>query len=141
MATYEFTYPSTREANELMLDDLGRCLAEGQVSESLKNAVSICVSEAFTNAVVHGNREDAAKTVTVRFHVNENQVVADIVDQGSGGKRRIGSRKPAAVQDEGGRGIDLIRHFADACYFEETKSGALRVTIRFLKNDKKEYTT
>jgi anti-sigma regulatory factor (Ser/Thr protein kinase) len=141
MASYSFTYPSTREANELVLDDLRRCLEAGHVEGHLFNSISICVSEAFTNAAVHGNCENPLKTVVVRFEVNENQVIADIVDQGSGGMSRIGNRKPATVQDEGGRGIDLIRHFADDCHFAETESGGLRVTIHFQRMGKKEYTT
>jgi serine/threonine-protein kinase RsbW len=140
MASYEFTYPSSREINDLLLDDLRRCLEEGQVHGHLFNAISICVSEAFTNAAVHGNREDQSKSIIVRFEVNENQVIADIIDQGSGGLRRIGIRKPAGVQDEGGRGIDLIRHFADDCSFAETESGGLHVTIHFHRHGKKEYT-
>lgn len=141
MASYLFTYPSRREANETALDDLGRCLDEGKVEGALRHAISLCVSEAFTNAIVHGNGENPAKMVSLRIEVNERQVIADIIDQGSGGMRRIGSKKPAAVQDEGGRGIDLIRHFADACDFAETESGALQVTIHFQRSDKKEYTT
>ena len=141
MANYRFTYPSSREANDIALDDLDRCLDSEHVEGALRHAISLCVSEAFTNAAVHGNAENQAKKVSLGIEVNERQVIADITDEGSGGMRRIGSKKPAAVQDEGGRGIDLIRHFADACFFEETESGALRVTIHFQRSDKKEYTT
>ncbi len=141
MANYEFTYPSSRQANDIALDDLDRCLDAEHVEGAIRHAISLCVSEAFTNAVVHGNTESPTKKVLLTIEVNEREVIADITDQGSGGMRRISSKKPAAVQDEGGRGIDLIRHFADACYFKETESGALRVSIHFQRSDKKEYTT
>ena len=57
-----------------------------------------------------------------------------IVDQGMGGLKRIESRRPSRELDEGGRGVDLIRHYADSCQFKETDDGGLQVTICFLKS-------
>lgn len=141
MNSLVFTYPSTREANNQVLDDLKRCLSECGVEGHLIYILSLTVSEAFTNAVVHAHREDRSKVVTLQLQVNEDQIIADIIDQGSGGLRQIESKRPSTTLDEGGRGIDLIRHFADDCYFAETKDGGLKVTIRFHRMRQNEHIT
>ena len=140
MPSYTFKYPSTREANDRMLDDLKRGLLEGQIEPDLINGISLTVSEAFTNAVIHGNREDRTKTVTLHLQVNEDEIVADIIDEGNGGLGRIEARRPSTPYDEGGRGVDLIRHFADTCRFSESAGGGLQVTVRFTRTRKDEYT-
>jgi anti-sigma regulatory factor (Ser/Thr protein kinase) len=129
MAQFKTTYPSTREMADLVLDDLLQFLSELSVEEDLVRALTLAVSEAFTNAALHGNQERPDKTVEVYVRVNETQVVADIVDQGKGGLKQVESKKPSSSMDEGGRGIDLIRHFADSSYFTETDDGGLKVSI------------
>jgi anti-sigma regulatory factor (Ser/Thr protein kinase) len=130
--SYLFKYSSTGEAHDRVLDDLFRCLAECGIDRNLHHAISVAVSEAFTNAVVHGNQENSDKFVILRLEVNDRQITADIIDQGMGGLKRVESRRPSSEFDEGGRGVDLIRHYADACRFKETEDGGLQVTICFL---------
>jgi len=137
--SYLFKYPSTGESHDLMLDDLFRSLNECKIDGSLQHAISVAVSEAFTNAVVHGNCEDSTKLVILRLEVNDQGITADIVDRGMGGLKQIDSRRPSGQLDEGGRGVDLIRHYADSCQFKETDDGGLQVTICFLNQGKHKY--
>jgi len=141
MTSLVLTYPSAREANNQVLDDLKRFLSECGVERNLVYGLSLTVSEAFTNAVIHAHHEDRSKVVTLQLQVNEDQVIADIIDQGNGGVERIESKRPSTALDEGGRGIDLIRHFADDCSFTETADGGLKVSIRFLRMKENEHTT
>ena len=136
MPSFLFQYPSIIEANDRMLDDLFRSLSACGLDGARRNAISVAVSEAFTNAVIHGNRQDAGKLVTLRLEVNDRQITADIIDQGVGGLKRVESRRPSGDFDEGGRGVDLIRHYADSCQFGETADGGLQVTLCFLKSGK-----
>jgi len=129
MTGFRFIYPSDREAADRVLNDLLRFMSDCSVEEDVVRALSHAVSEAFTNAVIHGNCENPSKTVEVHLQVMDSQVAADIVDQGKGGVKRIESRKSSTVLDEGGRGIDLIRHYTSSCSFTETSNGGLRVSI------------
>jgi len=122
-----------------VLDDLLRVLAECSIEADLVQGISLVVSEAFTNAAVHGNREQPDKNVHIILHVRENEVVVDIIDHGEGGIELINGKKPSATMDEGGRGVDLIRHYADTSHFTETEDGGLRVSIVF--NRAKQKTT
>ena len=131
MTDFRFTYPSRCEIADQVLDDLLHVLAEYSVEEDLVRGLSLAVSEAFTNAAIHGNQEQPDKSVHVVLHVMEGKIVADIVDHGRGGVERIGARRPSTAMDEGGRGIDLIRYYADSSRFTETKDGGLKVSIVF----------
>lgn len=91
-------------------------------------------SEAFTNALVHGNDSNPSKQVTIRLAVNENHLSADIIDEGAGGLARLRSRRPRGLLAEGGRGIDLIERFVDSVEYAEEPHGGLRVSLTMARN-------
>ncbi len=133
MTDFQFTYPSLPEMADQALDDLLQVLDKCSIEKELIQGLSLTVSEAFTNAAVHGNRGHPDRKVQMILHVRENEVVADIVDHGKGGIEQISARKPATEMDEGGRGVDLIRHYADSSHFAETEDGGLKVSIVFTR--------
>ncbi|MBU0982645.1 MAG: ATP-binding protein [candidate division Zixibacteria bacterium] len=126
---FEQTYPSTLEAADLMLEDLGRFLAANDVMPRNAHLMTLMVSEAFTNAYLHGNQKDPDKRIIVQVRVNESEITADIIDQGKGGLKRIMSKKPAPLLAESGRGIDFIRHFSSSATFSEHEDGGMHVAI------------
>ena len=123
-----------------MLDQLEEVLARHEVDISVTRGISLAVSEAFTNALLHGNKADPGKEVILSLEVNESEVTADIIDQGSGGEERIRGKQPAKPMDEGGRGIDLIRHYAASLKIREHANGGLQVTIVFSRQSKQRVT-
>ena len=113
-----------------MLDDLDQILADNGVEPRTAQSFRLAVSEAFTNALIHGNRKDSSKTVKIGLKLNEHEIVADIIDEGQGGLGRVSNRDPIELLAETGRGIDLIKHFATVAEFREDDAGGLVVTIR-----------
>ena len=136
MSKREFKYPSTPESVGVMLDDVTAFLGAAEVAPGLTRRMLLAVSEAFTNAMVHGNRLRSHELIKIRLEVNETDIVADIVDTGKGGLDRIKNKKPATPDSESGRGIDLIRHFASSAHFSEGSEGGLRVTMTFSRENK-----
>ena len=130
MAEYHFVYPSTLEAEELLLDDLIAALRDCGVEKGTGHRFQQAISEAFTNALEHGNKMDEKKLVTVNLVVNEMEILADIIDEGEGGLAAIRRKQPPDILAEGGRGIDLIRMYIDEAVFSENESGGLKVTLR-----------
>jgi serine/threonine-protein kinase RsbW len=130
MPRYIFTYPSIGESETRMLDELEGVLRKHQVDLVTAHQFKLAISEAFTNALVHGNCRNANKIITVELQVNESRLRADITDQGSGGLQRIERRKPPDPFSENGRGVDLIRHYATDVEFRESDSGGVVVSIR-----------
>lgn len=117
-----------------MLDDFEAALNEAGVPREDCRGFLLAVSEAFNNAMVHGNGSDPSKQVTVRLDVKETAITADILDEGQGGLARLRARKPRGLLAEGGRGIDLIGHFADSVEYSQQDNGGLKVTIRIARH-------
>jgi serine/threonine-protein kinase RsbW len=105
------------------------------VSEELAFGIEMALREAVTNAMVHGNQEDEAKSVEVVFNCHDNELEFEVRDQGEG-------FDPAKVPDPtnaenllktSGRGIFLMRTFMDEVEWLNRPEGgtSVRMTKRF----------
>jgi anti-sigma regulatory factor (Ser/Thr protein kinase) len=130
MVRYQYQYKSVLASEEKMLDDLGLALSEPEIPAAIKHGFTLAVCEAFTNALLHGNKSNPSKVINVVLEVNESAIGADITDEGTGGLKSIANRKDRGLLAEGGRGIALIEHYADNVTFEENATGGLKVSIR-----------
>lgn len=93
--------------------------------------ILVTLTEAVTNAVVHGNRCDCSKTVSISLRRQKDDLAISVSDQGPG-------FDPSEVPDPtvdteriemcGGRGIFLMRRLSDDCRF---KRGGRTVEMRF----------
>ena len=118
--------------------------AAGAVTDFLRNCgateeasfgVEMAVREAVTNAVVHGNQEDEAKSVEVIFNCQGNELEIEVRDQGPGfdPKDVPDPTDPANLMKTSGRGIFLMRTFMDDIQWNARPEGgtAVRMTKRF----------
>jgi len=131
MVHFERQYQSVPESEEVMLDDLKKVLVSAAVRDPLRFRFMLAVSEAFTNALVHGNGKDPSKRVFLVVDINSERLLADVSDEGKRGLEAIPGRRPADLLAENGRGIPLIRHYAQEVKFAETGTGGLKVCLRF----------
>ncbi len=141
MARYAFAYASVPESEGRMMDELTAAVEREGLSAGLRQAVLVAVSEAFTNALTHGNRYDPLKRIWIELSVNDSQVIADIKDQGHGGLAGIDHQQPPDQLSESGRGMGLIRHYSDRVELMETSSGGLHVHIEFDRKNEKVIST
>jgi serine/threonine-protein kinase RsbW len=90
----------------------------------------LTVSEAATNGVIHGNKLDASKTVTLTAYRDGNTLIVETVDQGEG-------FDPDAVPDplaeenllkSSGRGVFLMEEYADEVSYSD---GGSKLTLHF----------
>jgi serine/threonine-protein kinase RsbW len=95
--------------------------AAGYTSEDLF-ALRLALEEAVSNAIVHGNRRDPTKRVTVSYRVSPNHVVATVQDEGQGFDP-LGIPDPRLsenLDNTSGRGILLMRHYTNWVRFNRT---------------------
>ncbi|KJS82512.1 MAG: hypothetical protein JM58_14915 [Peptococcaceae bacterium BICA1-8] len=83
--------------------------------------IELIISEAVSNAFIHGNQKDISKPIYVRYKNNGNQIVLEIEDCGPGYSNVI---IPKGISDddllkEGGRGLFLISCCCDEIVFIE----------------------
>jgi serine/threonine-protein kinase RsbW len=87
--------------------------------EEAQNAITISVIEAGTNAIHHGNREDASIPTEVLFRSENGALVILIRDQGAGfDLAKV--KDPLDTQNllsESGRGVFILKSFMDEVDF------------------------
>jgi len=83
--------------------------------------VLIAMTEAVNNAIVHGNKLDLAKSVSVSCAVQEKNLVFRVADEGPGFDydNLPDPTAPENIEKPHGRGVFLMRHLADDCAFED----------------------
>ncbi len=92
----------------------------------------ISVTEAVNNAIMHGNKFDPNKTVTVVLAATEDFVEIEIQDEGSGFNPDLveDPRKPENLLKSNGRGIFIIKTLLDDVTFEKNEIGT-KVSMKF----------
>lgn len=93
-----------------------RLADEGLVQGPGRMKVELCLDEAITNAVVHGNRSDFAKTVTVSLFRESGTWGVLIEDQGKGfsvSDLPQDRTSDELVWEENGRGLPLLALYMD----------------------------
>jgi serine/threonine-protein kinase RsbW len=97
--------------------------------------IAMAVREAAVNAVLHGNRYDPAKRLTISFETTPDALTVAVRDEGSG-------LDPAALPDplapenllkQSGRGIFLIRAFMDEVRFSALSPGTEITMVKFMR--------
>lgn len=90
------------------------------------NAV-VVFTEAVNNAMHHGNKRDASKTVEVDGRVEGTMLVLTIKDEGDGFNEAElpDPLHPDNLLREGGRGVFLIKAFSESVEFRNTDSGTV----------------
>jgi len=87
--------------------------------------ISMVAREAAVNAVLHGNKKDPAKHVTVSFELTDTDLKITVADEGAG-------LDPDAIPDPlaqenllrpSGRGVFLMRAYMDEVHFRQLTPG------------------
>ena len=115
-----WTIPSTNAEAAQVLQEILDASAEFDYKQE-SFAVRLALDEALVNAVKHGNKNDASKTVYVECSIDENEIVVQIEDQGPGFIPE-GLPDPTAEENLGrpnGRGVMLMRAYMTEVDFNE----------------------
>jgi serine/threonine-protein kinase RsbW len=99
--------------------------------EGDQHKIEMAVHESMINAIWHGNKNDATKSVWLRFEIFRDRLEIRIRDQGNGFDPS-GLANPLADENllkVSGRGIFLIRTFMDEFRVEHIAGSGTEVTL------------
>ena len=87
------------------------------VTLNLVNEVKTIVSEAVTNAIVHGYNSDNSKEVTLKMFLKENELIIEIEDKGIGIADINKAKEPLyttrLTEERAGLGFTIMEIFSD----------------------------
>jgi serine/threonine-protein kinase RsbW len=95
------------------------------VSEEKMAGLLLSITEATTNAIIHGNKCDESKIVTIDVRKENDKVVIKVKDQGKGFEpdRVPDPTEPENLLKDSGRGIYLMRVYMDDVRYNITPEG------------------
>ncbi len=95
-----------------------------QLGPDLHGNILISLTEAVTNAIIHGNKKDAEKSVVIEFNKRGNKIAIQVSDEGSGFDYRSlpDPTKPENISKIGGRGVFLMCQLTDRISFYDNGS-------------------
>ena|SRR5665648_235237 len=104
---------------ENMVDTLSKRLG---VSDDVYGKILVSTVEAVNNAIIHGNKGDVNKSVTVVISADGNILGVSVTDQGKGFEydQIPDPTKPENIENLNGRGVFLMRNLADRLEFNES---------------------
>ena len=128
----QFSLPSDPNQVEKVQPFVDEVAQRYSLSSDTQGNILVSLTEAVTNAMLHGNRGDCSKKVSISLHRHKDSLEVRVSDQGAG-------FDPAAVPDPtsdecievcGGRGLYLMRQLSDECRFMQNgRTVAMRFNI------------
>jgi serine/threonine-protein kinase RsbW len=95
--------------------------------------VPVALSEALSNAILRGNREDRSKRVHIRATVASHTLIFEVRDEGPGFNLEASTRDPEKqnlLEREDGRGIFLMRSLMDSVEQYNDHGNVVRMTLQ-----------
>ena len=94
--------------------------------------VPVALTEALSNAILYGNREDRSKSVRFRARLDERCIVFEVGDEGAGFDLELCTVDPTLsenVEREDGRGLYLMRCLMDRVERYSDGGNVVRLTL------------
>lgn len=131
LETSDLKFPSRIEAVAEAAAAVSDFMNHLGISEEVAFGVDMAVREAITNAVVHGNKLDAAKVVELRLRNTPEAFEITVHDQGTGFNPNDvpDPTKEENILKASGRGIFFMRNFMDEVDWSIGPNGGTNVRM------------
>lgn len=95
-----------------------------QIKPDVYGNILITLTEAVTNAIIHGNSNDETKIVIVKMKKHKNHLAFQISDEGRGFDydNLPDPTAPENLLKLGGRGVFLMKQLSDDVFFHDNGS-------------------
>tara|TARA_Y100001934_G_scaffold94419_1_gene116525 strand:+ start:1114 stop:1521 length:408 start_codon:yes stop_codon:yes gene_type:complete len=127
----DLTFPSDRSNITLVETFIEEVFKDLKIKDEYYGNILVAVTEAVTNAIIHGNDSNNTKMVTINVDTpKENTLVFTIEDEGFGFNPEDvpDPTSPENIEKPHGRGIFLMKHLSDKVRFNKNGSS---VSVEF----------
>jgi len=114
---------------ETLVDTLSKKLG---IPDEVYGKILISTVEAVNNAILHGNKGETSKLVTVNFTADGNMFDVTVTDQGEGFKYDTlpDPTDPSNIENLHGRGVFIMRSLADNIEYNEA-GNEVKMSFRY----------
>lgn len=116
--------PSKIENLRIVEKAVDEISAEYNLSSEIYGNVLIATIEAANNAILHGNKLDEKKNITIKFKIDEKFLTITVKDQGEGFdySHIPDPTAPENLEKINGRGVFLMERLSDKLVFSDNGS-------------------
>ena len=95
------------------------------LSDEQLSVLLLAVTEATTNAIIHANKCDINKSVSIRAHIEDSKLIVSVKDEGKGfdPSNVPDPTKPENLLKDSGRGVYLMKVYMDEVSYNITPTG------------------
>ena len=117
----ELSFESKQENIAIVERLIDEMCEQHSVIEEHYGDILIAMTEGVNNAIVHGNKLDINKSISVEYEKRGRDLFFRISDEGAGFdyENLPDPTAPENLERPNGRGVFLMRNLADECLFED----------------------
>jgi len=121
MKTINIEIPSLPENIRIVESFIDNAKDQYDLNDDIYGNIMIAVTESVNNAIMHGNKQQKGKNVSLTLLFDENAIKFTIQDQGGGFdyQHLPDPTSPENLSKPGGRGIFLMKHLCDEVTFRD----------------------
>ncbi|MFT4833717.1 MAG: serine/threonine-protein kinase RsbW [Marinoscillum sp.] len=119
MSSIQIQIPSLAENIRIVESFIDNAKEQYDLNDDIYGNIMIAITESVNNAIIHGNKLDAKKNVSLVLVVTDDILHFQVLDQGPGFDfhQLPDPTDPDNIDKPGGRGIFLMKHLADEVSF------------------------
>ncbi len=124
METIKIEIPSITDNIRIIESFIDNAREKFNLNDDIYGNIMIAVTESVNNAIMHGNKNDRNKNVTLSLSLNRNTINFTIRDEGIGFdfQNLPDPTSPENLDKPSGRGIFLMKHLSDEVNFSNNGS-------------------
>lgn len=120
MKSIKISIPSLIENIQVIESFIDNAKEDFAINDDMYGNIMISVTECISNAIIHGNQNDAQKMVHLELQITPGLLLCVVEDEGAGFdfSSLADPTEPENIEKIGGRGIFLMRNLSDEVKFE-----------------------
>ena len=124
MDTIKIVIPSITENIRIIESFIDNIKEKFSLDDDIYGNIMIAVTESVNNAIMHGNKNNRTKNVTLSLSLNDNEINFKIKVEGIGFdyQNLPDPTSPENIDKPSGRGIFLMKHLSDEVNFSNNGS-------------------
>ena len=138
MSSEKLVIPSKIEKIEQAAEFIEKAAKKMKFNDTDVDSIVIAVTEAISNAIIHANKEDDNKKVTIEIFAENDCMITQVTDEGPGFDPGgiDNPLLPNNLLKESGRGIFILNSLLDSVNYSFSENGTVVTMVKRLPRRK-----